>query len=318
MDNLVIRQMKEEDILEADRIIRLAFGTFRGIKDPENYRIDAKYAHPRYYADPSASFVAELDGKIIGSNFGLHWGTVGIFGPLTIHPDYWDKGVGSKLMEKVMGCFAKWNVTHSGAMTFANSPKHIKLYRKFGYNPRFLIPVLSKKIENEKKYEKSKSTWMRFSEIRENKDEILQECSKITNTIYPGLDLSLEINTVDQLDLGDTIILRDKHEEITGFAVCHCGINTEAGDGKCYVKFASVKTNTDSATSFVNLLNACEEFTILKNMNTLVTGISIGRHNAYQVILNQNFVIDFLGVSLHQPNNNAYNTEEKFVLDDWR
>ena len=49
-----------------------------------------------------------------------------------------------------------------------------------------------------------------------------------------------------------------------------------------------------------------------------MTGVSIGRHNAYKLILKQNFIIDFLGVSLHQPNNDAYNTTEKFVLDDWR
>ena len=137
--------MTEEDIQEADRIIRLAFGTFRGIEDPENYRADAMYANPRYNADPSASFVAELNGKILGSNFGFHWGSVGIFDPLTIHPNYWDKGIGSKLMEPVVRCFEKWGVIHSGAMTFANSPKHINLYRKFGYHPRFLIPVMSKK-----------------------------------------------------------------------------------------------------------------------------------------------------------------------------
>ncbi|MDH3656644.1 MAG: hypothetical protein OEM77_00700 [Nitrosopumilus sp.] len=52
-----------------------------GHDDPENYRSDARYANPRYSADPSGSFVAELNGKIIGSNFGFHWGSVGIFAP---------------------------------------------------------------------------------------------------------------------------------------------------------------------------------------------------------------------------------------------
>ena len=70
--------MVKEDIQEADKIIRLSFGTFRGFEDPENYRADSRYADPRYNEDPSASFVAELNGKIIGSNFGLHWGSVGL------------------------------------------------------------------------------------------------------------------------------------------------------------------------------------------------------------------------------------------------
>ena len=318
VDDVIIRQMNEEDIEESDRIIRLAFGTFRGIKDPENYRIDAKYAHPRYFADPSASFVAELNGKIIGSNFGLHWGSIGIFGPLTIHPDYWDKGIGSKLMRQVMRCFEKWKVTHSGAMTFANSPKHISLYRKLGYNPRFLIPVMSKKIEDKPISTNSKFTWLRYSENGKDKDRILQECNKVTNTVYPGLDLRLEIKAVDKLNLGDTVILLGEHKEIIGFAVCHCGVNTEAGAEKCYVKFGAVSTNSHSEINFTNLLNVCEEFTVSKKMKTLVVGVNIGRHNAYQLLLKQDFIIDFLGVSLHQPNNDAYNTAEKYVLDDWR
>ncbi len=318
MNDVVIRHMTEEDIREADRIIRLAFGTFRGFEDPENYRSDSRYAYPRYNADPSASFVAELNGKIIGSNFGLHWGSVGIFGPLIIHPDYWDKGIGSKLMESVVRCFEKWDVTHSGAMTFANSTKHINLYRKFGYQPRFLIPVMSKKIEPKSIPSDSKYTWTRYSESKVNQDKYLDECSKVTNTVYPGLDLQLEIKVVDKMGLGDTVILIDENKEIAGFAVCHCGINTEAGDDKCYVKFGAVKTNSDLQSNFMNLLNACQEFTISKGLSTLVAGTSMGRYNTYQSMLDQNFSIDFLGVSLHQPNNDAYNVADSYVIDDWR
>lgn len=44
MSDIVIRHLTKEDLQEADRIIRLAFGTFRGHDDPENYRSDARYA----------------------------------------------------------------------------------------------------------------------------------------------------------------------------------------------------------------------------------------------------------------------------------
>ena len=37
MSDIIIRQMVKEDLKEADRIIRLAFGTFRGHDDPENF-----------------------------------------------------------------------------------------------------------------------------------------------------------------------------------------------------------------------------------------------------------------------------------------
>jgi len=310
--------MREVDLQEADRIIRLAFGTFMGHDNPENYRIDVRYANPRYNADPTASFVAEIDGKIIGSNFGLHWGSVGIFGPLTVHPEYWDKGVGSKLMEPVMRCFEEWRVTHSGAMTFANSPKHIKLYRKFGYHPRFLIPFLSKKIEPETISSNSKFTWVMYSEHKEEQDNYLEGCSKVTDTVYPGLDLELEIKAVNKMNYGETIILFDENKEIAGFAICHCGRDTEAGNDKCYVKFGAVKADSNSQENFVNLLHACEEFTISKELSVLTGGVNAGRYNAYQAMVNERFSVDFLGVSLHQPNDDTYNVTDRYVIDDWR
>jgi len=318
MSDIIIRHMAEEDLSEADRIIRLAFGTFMGHDNPEDYRSDARYANPRYNADPSASFVAESNGKIIGSNFGLHWGSVGIFGPLTIHPEYWNKGIGSKLMEPVMKCFEEWNVTHSGAMTFANSPKHINLYRKFGYHPRFLIPFMSKKIEPKSIIPNTKFTWVKYSECKENQDKYLDGCKQVANTVYPGLDLELEIKAVNKMDFGETIIIFNEKKEIAGFAICHCGINTEAGNDKCYVKFGAVKSNSDAQSNFVNLLNACEELAVTNSLSILTGGVNAGRYNAYQSMLNQNFSIDFLGVSLHQPNNDAFNIADRYVIDDWR
>jgi len=318
MSDIIIRHMAEEDLSEADRIIRLAFGTFMGHDNPEDYRSDARYANPRYNADPSASFVAESNGKIIGSNFGLHWGSVGIFGPLTIHPEYWNKGIGSKLMEPVMKCFEEWNVTHSGAMTFANSPKHINLYRKFGYHPRFLIPFMSKKIEPKSIIPNTKFTWAKYSECKEDQYKYLDGCKQVANTIYPGLDLELEIKAVNKMDFGETIIIFNEKKDIAGFAICHCGINTEAGNDKCYVKFGAVKSNSDAQSNFVNLLNACEELAVEKGLSIITGGVNAGRYNAYQSMLNQNFSIDFLGVSLHQPNNDAFNIADRYVIDDWR
>jgi N-acetylglutamate synthase-like GNAT family acetyltransferase len=79
----------------------------------------------RWEADAAAAFAAEIDTEIVGSNFATNWGTVGFFGPLTIHPDLWDKGLGKRLMEPIMDCFDKWKTRHAGLFTFAHSPKHV-------------------------------------------------------------------------------------------------------------------------------------------------------------------------------------------------
>src|SRR6185436_16085358 len=132
---------------ETRRIIRVAFGTFIGVPDPENFRLDFDSAGTRWLADPSAAFAAEVDGELAGSNFATRWGSVGFFGPLTVRPDLWNKGIAQRLMEPVMESFKRWNVTHAGLFTFAQSAKHVGLYQKYGFWPRFLTAVMSKAVD---------------------------------------------------------------------------------------------------------------------------------------------------------------------------
>ena len=82
----VIRPMTESDLPAARRICGTAFGTFLGAPDPENFWTDRDYVYGRFGADHVASFTAELDGEVVGSNFATRWGSVGFFGPLAFGP----------------------------------------------------------------------------------------------------------------------------------------------------------------------------------------------------------------------------------------
>ena len=64
-----------------------------------------------------------------------------VFGPLTVRPGLWDKGIGQRLMEPIIDCFERQGVTQVGLFTFAQSPKHIGLYQKYGFWPRFLTAM---------------------------------------------------------------------------------------------------------------------------------------------------------------------------------
>jgi hypothetical protein len=48
MIKVIVRPMREEDLDEADRIMRLAFGTFLGMPEPLRFNGDADYVHTRY------------------------------------------------------------------------------------------------------------------------------------------------------------------------------------------------------------------------------------------------------------------------------
>jgi hypothetical protein len=80
----VIRQLRESDIPAADRIFRLAFDTFLGLRDPLQFFGDADYIRTRLRANPSAAFAAETNDELVGSNFVANWGSVGVFGRSTL------------------------------------------------------------------------------------------------------------------------------------------------------------------------------------------------------------------------------------------
>ena len=103
--DIAVRPLRESDLATADHIMRLAFGTFLGVPDPASFMGDASYVPTRWKASPDAAFAAEINNELVGSNFATNWGSVGFFGPLTIRPDLWDRGVGKRLMEPVLACF---------------------------------------------------------------------------------------------------------------------------------------------------------------------------------------------------------------------
>jgi GNAT superfamily N-acetyltransferase len=309
-----VRRLQENDLAAADHIMRLAFGTFFGLPEPVGVIGDAGYVRPRWRADPAAAFGAEAGGELVGSNFAANWGSVGFFGPLTIRPDFWDRGVGKRLMAPVMECFEEWGTKHAGLFTFAHSQKHVGLYQKFGFWPRFLTAIMSKPIEEPRRV----SGWTRFSAVPEREREaMLLACREVTDAVYEGLDVRPEVRAVARQGLGDTVLLWDQ-AKLAGLAVCHCGPGTEAGSGTCYVKFGAVRRGPNAGEDFDRLLDACETMAGEMGVSRLAAGVSTARHEAYRRMLAQGFRTDVQGVTMHRHNDAGYHRPGIYAMDDWR
>lgn len=321
---LVIRSLREADLGEANRIFRLSFGTFLGLPDPMSFFGDTDYIRTRFRADPFLSLAAEVDGNLVGSNFIANWGSVGIFGPLTIHPDLWDKGIAKHLLEKTMEIFKELKTKHIGLFTFSHSPKHIHLYQKYDFWPRFLTAVMSMPVKSEhaEKERQGKISWTKYSDIqKDQKSNVLNNCSSLTDSIYDGLDLKIEILSVANQKLGDTILLTDnKSNKLVGLAVCHCGPKTEAGSNSCYVKFASVIASGDrsESTNFDDLFDCCERFAASHGLSKLTAGVNVGNLAAYRKMISRGFRTEFQGVMMTKNNDPGYHIEKVYALDDWR
>ena len=299
------------DLDRADEILRVAFGTFIGVPD---FFGTADYVRTRFAADPHAAFAATVDGEFAGSNFATNWGSVGFFGPLTVRPDLWDQGVGKSLMEPVMGCFETWGSSHVGLFTFAHSPKHLELYRRYGFWPRFLTAVMSKQVEARD----SVPTPLTYAGLSDaERPEYLSACRALTDDVYEGLDLQREIVAAHAQGIGDTVLMPGD-SGLDGLAVCHCGPGSEAGTDVCFIKFGAVRPGRQAGDRFERLLDACDQLAAERGLGRLDAGMSLGRPDAYQRLVNRGFRTGLQGVTMHRPNQFGYSHPDAYVIDDWR
>lgn len=309
-----ISPLQENQLEEADRIMRLAFGTFLGLPDPMSFMGDAGYVRARWQADPSAALAAEADGELVGSNFATNWGSFGFFGPLTVRPDLWDRGVARRLLERTMALFEQWGTRHAGLFTFPQSPKHLGLYQSFGFWPGFLTPVMAKAVGGTG----SAAGWSRYGELREREREgSIDACRELTGAIYDGLDLTAEIRAVQTQELGETVLL-DGGGRLDGFAICHCGPGTEAGSGVCFVKFGAARSGPGAGETFERLLDACEALAATRGLTQLMVGVNTARRDAYRRILARGFRAGLVGVAMERPDEPGYNRPDVYIIDDWR
>lgn len=310
----LVRPLLESDLDAAEHIFRLAFGTFLRLPDPLQFAGDADPIRTRWKTDPSCAFGAEAGGSLVGSIFLSRWGSVALFGPLTVHPDFWDEGIAQALLHEAMRVFARWRVTHVCLFTYPESPKHIALYQKFGFWPRFLTAIMCTSVQSTTE----ELGVVRFSDVtRDRRQNILQGCAKLTGALYQGLDLEREIVAVDEHRLGDTLLFFNA-ERIRGFAVCHCGTGTEAGTGVCYIKFAAVEPEYAAAGGFHELLRSCHTFAALQGLEQVVAGVNTARHQAYALMLAHGYRTFRLGVAMQKPNTSCYNRKDIYIIDDWR
>jgi N-acetylglutamate synthase-like GNAT family acetyltransferase len=308
-----VAPLERDDLPEADRVLRLAFGTARGLPEPEEFARGSDMVATRWAADPSSAFKATVEGELVGCAFATRWGSVALFGPLAVRPDHWDHGVGRALWEARLPLLDRWRSTHAGLFTNAASTKHVHLYQQFGFWPRFLTSVLAKEPRA-----RSTGEYVVLSALDERRRaRAVERCRDVTDALYPGLDLEREIRAVAEQGLGETLLAGDP-DAPEGFAVCHLGEGSEAGPDTAFVKFAAVRPGAGAADRFEQLLDAIEEHASEAGVERLVAGVNLARHDAYRMLLARGFRAFLQGVAMQRPNQPGFNRPDVFAIDDWR
>jgi GNAT superfamily N-acetyltransferase len=310
----VIRPLEENDLDRADLIFRTAFGTHLRAAEPEKFFGDVDFVRTRWRADPQAAFAADLHGVLVGSNFLTNWGSVGFFGPLTVAPRYWDRGIARRLMEPTMELFASWKTRHIGLLTFAESPKHVGLYQSFGFWPRYLIASMGAPVVAPERT----VAYTRLSEApSRDRAAITSEVRELTCAVFDGLDVTREINAVLDQNLGETVLVEDG-SGLQAVAVCQIGPGTEAGSGMCYVKFGAARPGPKAAEYFGRLIEACQHLASTAGASFISAGVDLGREHAFEALRRRGFRSEYQGVAMHLGNEPGYDGPDCYVLDDWR
>ena len=310
--SIQVGRLKQTELAEAGRILRLAFGTFLRLPDPLAVMGDRNFMTPRWRSPHVKVIAARENGRLIGSNIATRWGSFAFFGPLTVLPEYWDRGVAQRLLQSTMTIFDKWGVRHTGLFTFAHSPKHVGLYQKFGYWPRYLTAIMTRTPDA-----KGAEPPRLLSTLNKSRREpAIEACRKLTHKIDKGLDLTAEIRSALTQRTGD-VVLTGARGVLDGFAVCMNGPGSEGGEKLCYIKFGAARSGAGAGQRFDRLLDACDAFASSRG-TALEAGVNLAREDAYRRMRSHGYRVNVQGVAMQRPHAEGFNRADAYVMDDWR
>lgn len=141
-----IRAMRQEDVETGGRI---CYEAFKGVADQHNFPPDFPSAEVAagllsqlLSRDDIYSVVAEVDGRVVGSNFLWETSVIAGVGPITIDPAVQNGAIGRRLMEDVMRRAEARRFAGVRLVQAAYHNRSLSLYTKLGFDTREPLSVL--------------------------------------------------------------------------------------------------------------------------------------------------------------------------------
>ena len=324
-----IRRVRKGDLSKVKDVLEQSFGDFLerqlGTRPRQAFN-GAQYVHHRWLMEPWGCFVAEEDGsKIVGAALAVTWGTLGLLGPVAVLTHYYNQTIAQQLMRAAQDFFEENKATLHGAVTYPTSAKHLALYHKFGYKPKSLTAVMSRALERgtarpalPKPVVKGALTVRRFSGLEETKKKAaLARFHRITNGVCRGLELAKEVEIVDGLALGDTLLL-ERGAELVGFAIYHAPGVSEAPTGSLYVKYLAIDPRHRKVEHLEQFVTAIEELAQEQGLPRVILPVYLRYWLAYSTLVKCGYQVDFTMVRMQKGKPEDYEDPADLVLDDWR
>jgi predicted N-acetyltransferase YhbS len=323
-----IRRVRKGDLAKIKDVLEQSFGDFLerqlGTRPRQAFN-GAQYVHHRWLMEPWGCFVAEEDNaKLVGAALAVTWGTVGLLGPVAVLTHYHNQTIAQQLIRAVQDFFEENKATLHGVVTYPHSAKHLAIFHKFGYRPKSLTALMSRALERSgtrpvlPKPVKSAVTVRRFSALEETKKKTaLGRFHRITNAICRGMDLAKEVEIVDGLALGDTLLL-ERGAETIGFAIYHTPGVSEAPTGSLYVKCLLIDPRHRKVEHLEQFVGALEDLAQEHALPRVILPVYLRYWLAYSTLVKCGYQVDFTMVRMQKGKPEDYEDPADLVLDDWR
>lgn len=185
-------------------------------------------AHPGFY-----SVVAEVDGRIVGSNFLDERSRIVGLGPITVDPTVQNRGIGARLMQDAIDRSTQRQAAGVRLLQSGFHNRSLCLYTKLGFHTREPVSILQGKPLRRK---------LPGYEVRSATTADVVACNRICHEVH-GFDRGAELS--DAIGLG------------TASVVEHLGRITGYTTGIAFVAHSVAETNQ----GLMALIGAAPEFT---------------------------------------------------------
>jgi predicted N-acetyltransferase YhbS len=323
-----IRRVRKGDLAKVKDVLEQSFGDLLerqlGTRPRQAFN-GAQYVHHRWLMEPWGCFVAEEDNaKIVGAVLAVTWGTLGLLGPVAVLTHYHNQTIAQQLIRAAQEFFEENKASLHGLVTYPHSAKHLALFHKFGYKPKSLTAIMSRALDRSgarpilPRPPKGALTVRRYSGLEETKKKAaLGRFHRITNAIYRGMDLAKEVEIVDGLALGDTLLL-ERGADLVGFAVYHTPGVSEAPSGALYVKYLAIDPRHRKAEHLEQFVTSIEDLAHEQGLPRVILPVHLRYWLAYSTLVKCGYQVDLTMVRMQKGKPEDYEDPANLVLDDWR
>ncbi len=191
---------------------RICYDAFRTISEAHGFAPDFPapevaiglltwmLAHPKFY-----SVVAEIDGRIVGSNFLDERNTIAGVGPITVDPTVQNRAIGQRLMEAVHQRASEKNFAGVRLIQAGFHTRSLSLYAKLGYDVREHLACMQGN---------ALGSSIDGHVVRPATEADLESCNRVCRAVH-GHDRGGELR--EAITRGTAIVV-ERDGQITGYA----------------------------------------------------------------------------------------------------